>query len=861
MNNSQENNINITVDGNEVRVPENFTVLEAVQKSGLYIPRLCYLENLKPYGGCRLCMVEIENMRGYPTACTTPVVPDMKIKTKTRELQSMRKEIFKLILSEHPFTCLVCKENQECPEYMFSTRKVSTTTGCNFCTSNGDCELQDLVDYLEIKEVDYPIEYRGVPVIHDNPFYEIDYNLCVLCGRCVRICNEERNSGVLAFVQRGNATLVGTAFNETQFEAGCEYCGACVDVCPTGSLSEKMGRWVGHPDKSTITSCPFCGVGCTMNINTRVDRITSVGPEPGGRTHPLQLCLRGKFVPGDIVHHPDRIQTPLIRKGNNWIEVGWEEAIEFAASNLERYRGNQFGMIASAQNTMEENYILQKFARKVMRSNNVDLFASYPDRTILNTIHNYYLNNPPPVIESIPSMDTILLLGTDASVTHPMVENRIRKAYHNGSDIILANTHFNRSTAFTAHQVNYKPGTIVPLLEFLSHKTGQFKPSRSSRKGNANKRYYSEISAVVKTTGIPEKDIKDILSVLKNPGKLMIIAGDGILRSPDSSYAIHILFSLDKISSDKNGSSLLFLLDEGNRYGGTFAGMHPDFLPGFKNLNDSDLRDIWSENWGTILSDISGLGCNNMINNIREDGITALFITGDLPAHQNLANLKFLIQQNLFLTETSTFADVFFPITVFPETAGHIITLDRKLKEIVPVISRAEELNTVSDTLSGISTKMMDQGFEFKHPRDIFGEIVSFTDITFSEPGTSLSEYEYPKEQPVTRKNGLAAKLVLDTNGYHILGNNLSQHIPDMKSIRSEGILNISPDMIKKLKLNDGDFIRVHTEFGESKLKVKCMTELNGEVAFFTPGWEHLKLVSTGLSPENTVINAKFEKV
>ena len=200
--------VNLTIDGKPVKVPEGKTVLEAAHSIGIYIPTLCHLENLIPYGGCRLCMVEIKKMRGFPTACTTPVTPGMVVKTKTPEIQKLRSEILKLTLSEHPYTCLVCKENQECPEYMYSTRKVNTTTGCNFCTSNGDCELQDLVDYLEIKEVEYPIKYRGLPVIKDNPFYEIDYNLCILCGRCVRICNEERNSGVLAFVEWGNSTLV-----------------------------------------------------------------------------------------------------------------------------------------------------------------------------------------------------------------------------------------------------------------------------------------------------------------------------------------------------------------------------------------------------------------------------------------------------------------------------------------------------------------------------------------------------------------------------------------------------------------------------------------------------------------------------
>ena len=245
----------VKIDGKTVNTHEGSTVLEAAQKAGIYIPTLCFLDNIKPYGGCRLCMVEIKNMRGYPTACTTPVAPDIEISTNTPALQKLRREILELILSEHPYTCLICSDKNDCSKFMHTTRKVSVTTGCNFCTNNGDCELQDLVKYLDLKEIQFPVAYRNIKPVKDNPFYNLDYNLCVLCGRCVRICNEERNSETLAFIQRGNATLVGTAFGSSHEDAGCEFCGACIDVCPTGSISEKLGRWAGLPDKSQETTC------------------------------------------------------------------------------------------------------------------------------------------------------------------------------------------------------------------------------------------------------------------------------------------------------------------------------------------------------------------------------------------------------------------------------------------------------------------------------------------------------------------------------------------------------------------------------------------------------------------------------
>jgi len=271
-------------------------------------------------------VVEVKNIRGFPTACTTPLVPGMEVVTVSPALQKLRREILEFSLSEHPFTCLICKDKKECTDFMHSTRKVSTITGCNFCTSNGDCELQELVDFLELDDIKFPITYRGIPPVKDNPFYDLDYNLCVLCGRCVRICNEERNSHVLAFVERGNTTIVGTAFGESQSAAGCEFCGACVDVCPTGSISEKMGKWRGNPDRSVKTTCMICPVACDMNVNTKDGKLIQIGPVPGKRTGPDQLCLRGKFLPAEISDHPARITTPLIKKENKWIEVSWDKA-------------------------------------------------------------------------------------------------------------------------------------------------------------------------------------------------------------------------------------------------------------------------------------------------------------------------------------------------------------------------------------------------------------------------------------------------------------------------------------------------------------------------------------------------------
>ena len=852
-------NITIKIDGKQVRVPEGSTVLQAARKANIYIPTLCYLDNLKNYGGCRLCIVEIKNTRGFPTACTTPVCQGMEVTTKSSELQELRREILELVLSEHPFTCLICKDKESCADFMHTTRKVSVTTGCNFCTNNGNCELQDLVEYLELKDVRFPITYRNIKPIKDNPFYELDYNLCVLCGRCVRICNEERYSEVLAFVQRGNSSIVGTAFGESQKDAGCEYCGACVDVCPTGSISEKMGQWVGVADKSIRTTCPFCPVACTMNINTKGNRIINVGPEPGKRTEPLQLCVRGKFVPGDITHHPDRIRKPLIKKDNKWIEVTWEKALKYLASNLDRYRGNQFGLIGSAQDSIENNYILQKFTRKVMRSNNVDLLLGYPNKTLLKKIHEYHSVFPPVQIENILKAETIFIIGANCDISHPIIENRIRKSYKAGKQVIVANNHYNKTYNFSNKYVIYQPGKEISfLLLLLSELITRNKNKVSKEISGLLKNF--NIKKALQDCGVSVKEIKDISASLLKSRKLIIIVGDNVLRTADNLSNFNTLLNLKLIMKKSAGCQILFLLDEGNRYGATLAGMHPDYLGGFDEVDDKALINKWSDNWNTKLSNIGGVSADEMINNISEDGITSMYVIGDIPAHPNLSGLKFFVQQNMFLTETSKYADVFLPLTGFTEVEGHAINVEGELKKINPVIQPVEGIHYTWEVISEIAGMMSEEGFNYKKTSDIFTEVKSFIDLKNSSAAKNQNEV-LPVSLAVSGKTDkFPVSLIIEPNCFHYMGNILSALIPDMKVIREEGILCVSPELAGHLNIKDGDNVMLFTEFGKSKQRIKIMSDLIGKTAFFKPVWEHLYLFGKGLSLDRSYIDVKIEK-
>jgi len=852
--------ITATIDGEKVRVWKGLSILQAARQAKIYIPALCYLDNLKAYGGCRLCIVDVKNMKGFPTACTTPIEQDMEIRTKTPELQTLRSEILELILSEHPYTCLVCKDKENCTDFMYTTRKVSTITGCNFCPRNGDCELQKLVDYLGLKEIKYPVYYKGIPPEKNNPFYDLDYNLCILCGRCVRICNEERNSQVLAFIQKGNETIIGTAFNESQKDAGCEFCGACVDVCPTGSISEKMGKWAGLPDKTTESTCIFCSVGCKININARGNRVVNIGPRPGARTNPPQICLRGKFVPADINHHPSRLTTPLIRKKDKWVEVNWDEAVKYTAGKLKKYTGNKFGMICSPHDTIEDNYILQKFSRKVMKSNNIDLFLSYPDREIFEQLHAHYSVYSPPGIDEIEKADTLFVLGTDASISHPLVENRIRKAFNLDKQIIYANAFNTRTSDFATQNIIYTPGEeqtfLYALLSELAAKNISALPEKFTKHFNKKDKL-----TALSLCGVTETEISQAAGCLDRSGNLLIIAGDTVLRSASGRDNLHILKNIHAVKKIKHKCNLLFLQYEGSLHGGVFAGIHPDMLPGFDHPDNDKHLDKWNHNWQDRLSTIRGLTSDEMLGNIGDDGISAMFVAGNIPAPPELENLKFLVQFNMFQTGLSEYADVLFPVTSFLENDGHTLTMDGRLKKIKKAVPAPESIRNIARIISKLAETMRETGFSEIKSKDILKEIQSFTGSPSPEPEKQISKFIPVKPQPGKADKDFPVRLILDHNHFRYRGNSLTSLVEDLKEVIDENILGLSPQLIEQYKVQEGDKVKVITEYGESQSIIKSLRALNGNTARLFPDCNDILLLTGRLNPDQTVVNARIEKI
>jgi formate dehydrogenase alpha subunit len=635
--------ISIELDHREVACPEGVSVLRAAEINDVYVPSLCSHKDLSPFGGCRLCMVEIEGLRGYPLACSTIVQTGMKVLTDTTALREMRKEILELILSEHPSSCLVCTEKDGCRENQYTIRKSGVSTGCRGCPNDGDCELQRVVDRLGVTEIHYPIHYHGYEPEHDDPFFDRDYNICILCGRCVRMCQEVRGASVLAFNYRGPRTKIGPAFGLNHVEAGCEFCGACVSVCPTGALADKVSKWDGQSDSSRVSTCPFCALGCQIELHRTNGFLSKAQPHADPEINDGQLCLRGRFCLPEVTHHHARAKRPVLKRGRYFRDMLWPEALDDVAAHLRDLDPQDFLMLVSPDLTNESLYAARKFVRSGLQSRGLDSTARWALPGGVGLWAKLF--SLPISIKGLAHADAIIAVGLDSRFHFSIAGVEIRRALREGATLVTVDARESNLARYTEHWLRPASGKEGAVLRLLVEGLISKVPQGISR-------------AAVHDTGVDPKALAAAKRALATDGDLAVVVGPTAFAVDTNHHLGEALLLL----AGRERTTFLPLFTGANTRGALELGIFDEFRPGMERTT---VR-------GPFLADLLEGRAKPKV----------LYLVGESPFSKR-PPCDYIIAQDLYRPPYEV--DAFLPAASFAEAAGTLTNIEGRVQEIVKV--------------------------------------------------------------------------------------------------------------------------------------------------------------------------------
>lgn len=728
--------VSLTIDGISVTVPEGASVLRAAALAGVGVPKLCASEDLAAFGSCRLCLVEIQGRKGYPASCTTLVEAGMEVRTQTSRLAQLRRNIMELYISDHPLDCLTC-------------------------SANGDCELQDMAGAVGLREVRYG--YQGAnhldkPKDESGPYFAFDPSKCIVCSRCVRACEEQQGTYALTIGGRGFASEVMASQNQPFAESECVSCGACVKACPTATLMEKSVVQHGQPERAVITTCAYCGVGCSFRAELQGDRLVRMVPDRNGKANHGHACVKGRFAFG-YATHKDRVTTPLVREriDQPWRKVGWDEAIDTAAKRLrsiqKRYGRKAVGGVTSSRCTNEEVYVVQKFVRAALRNNNVDTCARVchsPTGYGLKTTFGQSAGTQN--FDSVMQADVILVVGANPTDAHPVFASLLKRRLRQGAKLIVADPRaielVDSPHVRAEHHLQLQPGTNVAVINALAHvvideglEDAAF--IRSRCEADAYQTWRAFISeprnspeALAEVTGVPAAQLRAAARLYAKAGNAAIYYGLGVTEHSQGSTMVLGIANLAMATGNigRPGVGVNPLRGQNNVQGACDMGSFPHELPGYRHLSDAAVRGRFEADWGVRLDQKPGYRIPNMFDAAIAGEFKGLYVQGEDFAQSDpdtqhiyaaLSAMECVVVQDLFLNETAKFAHIFLPGCSFLEKDGTFTNAERRISPVRRVMAPLAGLDEWAITCR-LSTAM-GYPMEYRNSSEIMDEIARLT--------------------------------------------------------------------------------------------------------------------------------------
>ncbi|TCO41217.1 formate dehydrogenase subunit alpha [Dokdonella fugitiva] len=860
----------LTIDGVDVRVPAGTSVLRAAAEAGIEIPKLCATELLDAFGSCRLCLVEIEGMKGFPASCTTPVAAGMKVTTGGVQVERLRRGVMELYLSDHPPDALAGG---------FGT------------------EMQRMVERIGADVARYgACEAEPRPVDASNPYFRFDPAQCIVCSRCVRACDDQQGTFALTVQGRGYASAIVAGQDEPFMDSDCVSCGACVQACPTGALMEKSLLEHGQATRSVVTTCAYCGVGCSFRAELQGERLVRMVPNKDGQANHGHSCVKGRFATGYVTHR-ERILEPMLRAriSDPWRKVGWDEAIAHVAAEFRRiqakYGRDSIGGITSSRCTNEETYLVQKLVRAAFGSNNVDTCAR-----VCHSPTGYGLKSTlgesagTQDFDSVMHADVIFVIGANPTDAHPVFASQLKRRLRRGARLIVADPRrieLVRAPHVRAdHHLQLRPGTNVALLDALAHVVvveglvdEAFVRERCEADSFARWRAFvaapaNSPEALEAVTGVPAAEVRAAARLYATGGNAAIYYGLGVTEHSQGSTAVMAIANLAMATGNlgRVGVGVNPLRGQNNVQGSCDMGSFPHEFPGYRHVADDAVRATFERAWGVPLQAEPGLRIPNMFEAALDGEFKGLYIQGEDIAQSDpntqhvtaaLAAMECVVVQDLFLNETAKFAHVFLPGSTFLEKDGTFTNAERRVSRVRKVM---EPRGGHADwEVTQLLSNALGYPMRYAHPSEIMDEIArltpTFAGISFARidalgsiqwpcndehpAGTPtmhvdafvrgkgrfmLTEY-VPTSEKVTAKHPLILTTGRILSQYNV---GAQTRRTDNNRWHAEDRLEIHPHDAEQRGISDGDWVGIASRAGETVLRARLSDRMQPGVVYTT---------------------------